>query len=201
MSREIKTEGVVTSFQCSTETSPHPCVSVEVFVRDGPPLVESGSAASPELQKFLDEQEIIGWSNLWWGFVSLSLAIYMDENLPEEANVDSLEWVVCLLWLLQSWVADCWHFWCKHKHRRDKEEASATRQNLLHRIETVYSLQHMVPQSFQHFFGCSSSFFQDKSDSFLENWLILYEKLVLEAAHDPKRQQNITEFFTFLQVE
>ena len=73
----------------------------------------------------------------------------------------------------------------------------ATRLNLLHQIEQVYFVQHKVPISFWHCFKYSLKSYQDKSDNFLENWLILYEKLILESAQDPKRQQNITEFFPF----
>ena len=171
------------------------------FLGDSPPPDLNVALSSTGLQRFVREQTSIGWGNLLSGFTSTSLATYMDTYLPEEANCDGPEWVIRLLRLLQLWVANCWHARCKHEHRKEKEHASATRLNLLSRIEHAYSLQHKVPHSFRHCFKFSTGSFQDKSDNFLENWLTLYEKLILGAAQDPQRQQNITEFFTFLKSD
>ena len=83
------------------------------------------------------------------------------------------------------------------EHRKEKEHASATRLNLIRHIEAVYAVQHKVPIIFRHCFKFSQDYFQDKSDNFLLNWFTLYKKLILEAASDPTRQQNITKFFLF----
>ncbi len=61
--------------------------------------VSCNSSASTGLQKFCAEQEKIGWGNLLCGFASASLAVYMDEHLPEKSNCDGLEWVIRLLCL------------------------------------------------------------------------------------------------------
>ncbi len=111
----------------------------------------------------------------------------MDHHLPKKASCDGPEWVRRLLKLLQSWLADCWHIRCKHEHRKDQEHASASRLNLLHRIDQVYAVQHKVPEFFRHCFKYSTHYFSDKSDNFLENWLTLYEKLILNAAQDPQQ--------------
>ena len=166
---------------------------------DGPVLEVADLSASPALQRFVLEQGRIGWYNLLCGFVSSSLAKYMDRHLPDEANCDGPEWVIRFLRLVQSWVADCWHTRCNFEHRKTKENESTTRLNLLSRIEQVYAVKHQVPISFRQCFKYSLKYFTDKSDSFLVNWLTLYEKLILDAAQDPKRQQTITEFFPFAQ--
>ncbi len=75
---------------------------------------------------------------------------------------------------------------------------AATCLQLLHCLEQAYNPQHKVPTSFKHCFKVPLNFFQDKSDNYLQNWLTLYEQLILDAATDPQRQQNITEFFSFL---
>ena len=122
----------------------------------------------------------------------------MDGHLLESANCDGQEWVICFIPLIQRWVAECWHARCQFEHRKDKAHVAATCQHLLHRIEQVYKVRDKVPHIFRHCFTVSVEYFQDKSDNFLQNWLTLYEQLILEAASDPKRQQNITEFFHFL---
>ena len=74
---------------------------------------------------------------------------------------------------------------------------TATWLHMLQRIDKVYTLRHKVPVTFQHCFKTPLQVFQEKSDNYLQNWLTLYEQLILHAALDPKRQQNITEFFLF----
>ena len=174
---------------------------IKHFLKDGDSPGTVGSNASSALQQFVEEQETIGWGNLFCGFVSLRLATYMDNHLRDQDNCDGPEWVIRLLRLLQSWVAECWHARCQQEHQKNKEHASATRLNLLSRIEHVYEVQHKVPVSFWHCFKYPLKYFHDKSDNFLENWLILYEKLILDSAQDPQRQQNITEFFSFLSTD
>ena len=161
-------------------------------------LVPDINSASKGLRRFETQQASIGWSNLFCGFVSSTLADYMDGHLPENAKYDRQEWVIWFLQLIQSWVAEWWHDRCQFEHRKDKQHVAATRQNLLHRIEQVYKVQDKVPHPFRHCFTVSLNYFQYKSDNFLQNWLTLYQHLILEAASGPKRQKNITGFFQFL---
>ena len=58
--------------------------------------VHGSSSASPDLQKFLDEQGKIGWSKILCGLDSSFLVFYMDVHLPEQANCDVPEWVIRL---------------------------------------------------------------------------------------------------------
>ena len=86
----------------------------------GGPEPASLSSVSSSLCQFCAEQNGIGWFNLFCGFVSSSLAEYMEEHLPDNSNCDGPEWVVRLLRLIQSWVADCWHVRCKHEHSKKR---------------------------------------------------------------------------------
>ncbi len=88
--------------------------------------VSGGEAASDGLKKFERQQIDIGWNNLLCGFAASTLAQYMDEHLPEQANCDGQEWVVRLLKMIQGWVAELWHARCKVEHGKEKDHLAAT---------------------------------------------------------------------------
>ncbi len=147
------------------------------------------------LLDFIQRQRNIGWENIFCGFISSSLGEYMEDRMRDNDYCDGFEWVVIFLCLVQTWVADTWHRLCKIEHDKNKQDASATRLQLKHRITTVFGFQHQVPPVFRRCFRHDLEYFQDKSDNFLRNWLELYEELITQAATDPQHQTFLTEFF------
>ncbi len=158
----------------------------------GPPDFHNTSSL---LKQVHEQQQSIGWSNLFCGFVTRSLTKYMDVQLSLEENASGSQWVHGLLNLLQQWVASVWVRRCKLEHNKHREEQSATRQQLLQRIAQVYSVRHKVPFSFQKCFDTPLQTFPQKSDNFLFNWLGLHEEVILNAATEPLTQSCMLDFF------
>ena len=92
------------------------------------------------LRKFYADQNKISWENLFCGFVSKSLATYIEAHLPDDANESGNTWVVGLLRLLQKWVTSVWIQRCKLEHNKQKQEQYDTSQNLIQRIEQLYTM-------------------------------------------------------------
>ena len=151
--------------------------------------------ASDSLQRFQGQQHDIGWLNLFCGFVSTSLKSYIESQLPSDLDKSGEDWVIGLLRHLQRWVTNTWIRRCKLEHNKHREEQSATRQQLLHRITEVYQLRHRVPSTFGKCFDFPIHKFENKSDNFLFNWLDLHEKVIKTAASNPIQQSRILDFF------
>ena len=151
--------------------------------------------ASQALRQVYLHQNKIGWEHLFCGFAAYSFQTYIDSHLPTDSDITGEQWVRALLKFTQLWVDKVWQHRCDIEHDKTKETQSATRQHLLHRISTVYKLQHKVAWEFQRCFQFPLANFEQKSDDFLRNWLETHESIISQASQEKHQQTRILEFF------